>query len=68
MKARLAKVNYQINRSVLIMINKVAAEFEHRCNLGSKPIYHLEAFVTRFMSDYKSFNDQFKDDFDDDDF
>ena len=50
------------------MINKVAAEFEHRCNLGSKPIYHLEAFVTRFMSDYKSFNDQFKDDFDDDDF
>jgi len=47
---------------------KVAAEFEHRCNLGSKPIYHLEAFVTRFMADYKSFNDQFTEDFDDDDF
>ena len=45
---------------------KVAAEFEHRCNLGTKPIYHLEAFVTRFMADYKSFNDQFTDDWDDD--
>ena len=47
---------------------QVAAEFEHRCNLGSKPIYHLEAFFTRFMADFKSFNDQFTDDFDDDDF
>ena len=49
-------------------IFQVAAEFEHRCNLGSKPIYHLEAFFTRFMADFKSFNDQFTDDFDDDDF
>jgi replication factor C subunit 3/5 len=55
-----------IDSSMKSRLAKVAAEFEHRCNLGSKPIYHLEAFVTRFMSDYKSFNDQFKDDFDDD--
>lgn len=45
---------------------KTAAEFEHRCNLGTKPIYHLEAFVARFMSDYKSFMDEFTSDFDDD--
>jgi len=45
---------------------KTAAEFEHRSNLGTKPIYHLEAFVTRFMADYKSFMDEFTADFDDD--
>jgi replication factor C subunit 3/5 len=45
---------------------KTAAEFEHRSNLGTKPIYHLEAFVTRFMADYKSFIDEFTSDFDDD--
>ena len=47
---------------------KAAAEFEHRCNLGSKPIYHLEAFVARFMADYKSFMDEFIDDMDEDEF
>ena len=52
----------------ILIFFQVAAEFEHRCNLGSKPIYHLEAFFTRFMADFKSFNDQFTDDFDDDDF
>ena len=69
MKARLAKVKilliFVIGNSSIF---QVAAEFEHRCNLGSKPIYHLEAFFTRFMADFKSFNDQFTDDFDDDDF
>ncbi|CBY21333.1 unnamed protein product [Oikopleura dioica] len=47
---------------------KAAAEFEHRSNLGSKPIYHLEAFVARFMADYKSFLDEFVDDMDEDEF
>jgi replication factor C subunit 3/5 len=47
---------------------KAAAEFEHRSNLGSKPIYHLEAFVARFMCDYKSFMDEFCDDMDEDEF
>ena len=34
---------------------KLAAEFEHSMQLGSKPILHLEAFVAGFMSDYKQF-------------
>ena len=34
---------------------KDAAAFEHRMNLGSKPIYHLEAFVAKFMATYKEF-------------
>ena len=31
-----------------------AALFEHRLQEGQKPIFHLEAFVARFMSEYKS--------------
>ncbi len=30
-----------------------AAYFEHRIQLGQKPIIHLEAFVARFMAIYK---------------
>ena len=30
-----------------------AAFYEHRMNTGSKPIFHLEAFVAKFMAVYK---------------
>ncbi|VDP29754.1 unnamed protein product [Soboliphyme baturini] len=36
-------------------VTSCAAEFEHRLRLGSKAIYHLEAFVAKFMSVYKKF-------------
>ncbi|KFM24547.1 Replication factor C subunit 3 [Auxenochlorella protothecoides] len=32
-----------------------AAFFEHRLQEGSKAIFHIEAFVARFMADYKNF-------------
>lgn len=32
-----------------------AAFYEHQLNLGSKEIFHLEAFVARFMSLYKQY-------------
>uniref|UniRef100_A0A7S2XUU0 Replication factor C C-terminal domain-containing protein n=1 Tax=Fibrocapsa japonica TaxID=94617 RepID=A0A7S2XUU0_9STRA len=32
-----------------------AAVYEHRMQIGSKDIYHLEAFVAKFMSIYKKF-------------
>jgi replication factor C subunit 3/5 len=32
---------------------KWAAFYEHRLQLGTKPIFHLEAFVAKFMSIYK---------------
>jgi hypothetical protein len=32
-----------------------AAEYEHRLHLGTKAVYHLEAFVAKFMSIYKKF-------------
>ena len=32
-----------------------AAYFEHRLQTGQKAIYHIEAFVARFMAIYKRF-------------
>ena len=36
-------------------VTQFAAFFEHRLQLGSKAIYHLEAFVAKFMAVYKKF-------------
>jgi len=33
-----------------------AAIYEHRMQAGSKPIFHIEAFLARFMSCYKKFS------------
>uniref|UniRef100_A0AAX7UDH8 Replication factor C subunit 3 n=1 Tax=Astatotilapia calliptera TaxID=8154 RepID=A0AAX7UDH8_ASTCA len=33
----------------------IAAYYEHRLQLGSKAIYHLEAFTAKFMAIYKKF-------------
>ncbi|GAV03746.1 hypothetical protein RvY_14129 [Ramazzottius varieornatus] len=38
-----------------------AAEYEHRLQLGSKAIYHLEAFIAKFMSLYKRYVDNMMD-------
>ncbi|KAL6523348.1 Subunit of heteropentameric Replication factor C (RF-C) [Orobanche gracilis] len=32
-----------------------AAHYEHRLRLGQKAIFHLEAFIAKFMSIYKGF-------------
>ncbi|XP_034829009.1 replication factor C subunit 3 [Maniola hyperantus] len=32
-----------------------AAQYEHRMRLGNKPIFHIEAFVAKFMAIYKKF-------------
>ncbi|KAG8584948.1 hypothetical protein GDO81_004837 [Engystomops pustulosus] len=36
-------------------VAQMAAHYEHRLQLGSKAIYHLEAFVAKFMAIYKRF-------------
>ncbi|CAK9801447.1 Replication factor C subunit 3 [Anthophora plagiata] len=46
-----------------IKIATVAAEYEHKMHRGSKPIFHLEAFVARFMAIYKKFIDSSVEDF-----
>lgn len=35
-----------------------AAFFQHRLQLGQKAIYHLEAFVAKFMAIYKRFMEE----------
>jgi len=44
-----------LDSQMKVEITKHAAEYEHRLQLGSKPIFHLEAFVAKFMSVYKKF-------------
>jgi replication factor C subunit 3/5 len=34
---------------------QLCAYYEHRMKLGNKEIYHLEAFVAKFMAVYKRF-------------
>lgn len=36
-------------------VTQLAAYYEHRLQLGSKAIYHIEAFIAKFMSVYKKF-------------
>ncbi|MCL4125582.1 UNVERIFIED_CONTAM: hypothetical protein GTU68_002832 [Idotea baltica] len=39
-------------------VTKMAAYHEHRLQLGSKAIYHIEAFIAAFMSIYKKFMEE----------
>ena len=41
----------------------MAAQYEHRLTKGNKPIYHLEAFVAKFMSLYMKFVEETMGDF-----
>ena len=36
-------------------VTQLAAHYEHQLQLGSKAIFHLEAFTAKFMSIYKKF-------------
>lgn len=58
------KCGIEINAEVL----SFASLYEHRMQLGSKPIFHLEAFVAHFMNVYKRYGTQAADlmDVDDD--
>lgn len=47
-----------------IEITEAAAECEARMNKGSKSIFHLEAFVAKFMNIYKKFMDAAMEGFD----
>jgi replication factor C subunit 3/5 len=36
-------------------IIEFAADYEHRMRIGSKPIFHLEAFCAKIMSVYAGY-------------
>ena len=44
-------------------VTQLAAYYEHRLQLGQKTIYHLEAFVAKFMAIYKRFLEESMGDF-----
>ena len=45
---------------MLLKVVQWAAFYEHRIALGSKEIFHLEAFIAKFMAIYKKYlNDMF---------
>ncbi|KAL3317583.1 Subunit of heteropentameric Replication factor C (RF-C), partial [Cichlidogyrus casuarinus] len=41
------------DQTLKLQLLPLAANFDHRMHLGSKPIFHLEAFVVHFMSLHK---------------
>jgi replication factor C subunit 3/5 len=47
----LAGVDMTMQRELV----KQATFYDHRLRLGNKPIFHLEAFVAKFMSLYKRY-------------
>jgi replication factor C subunit 3/5 len=51
LKELLAMSDSQMKTDVV----QIAAEFEHKMNLGDKQIFYLEAFVIKFMALYKRF-------------
>ncbi|RXN04297.1 replication factor C subunit 3 [Labeo rohita] len=44
-------------------VAQMAAYYEHRLQLGNKAVYHLEAFVAKFMAIYKKFMEDGLDNF-----
>lgn len=40
------------------VIVEIAADLEHKMNLGDKEIFYLESFVVKFMSEYKKYIDK----------
>lgn len=45
----------KIDSSLCPKVSAAAAEYESRMHQGSKPIFHLEAFVARFLCIYQDF-------------
>nr|XP_040137847.1 replication factor C subunit 3 [Ictidomys tridecemlineatus] len=55
MKGLLSELLHNCDGQLKAEVAQMAAYYEHRLQLGSKAIYHLEAFVAKFMALYKKF-------------
>lgn len=49
LKTLTLKLVPKIDEALKSEVIKWSAFYEHRCKTGSKPIFHLEAFVAKFM-------------------
>ena len=54
MKELLSSCDEQLKPKIIGM----AADLEHKMNLGDKQIFYLESFVVKFMSEYKKYLDK----------
>ncbi|XP_033864099.2 replication factor C subunit 3 [Acipenser ruthenus] len=55
MKGLLSELLSNCDGQLKAEVAQMAAYYEHRLQLGNKAIYHLEAFVAKFMAIYKKF-------------
>ncbi|KAK2170105.1 hypothetical protein LSH36_4g05070 [Paralvinella palmiformis] len=55
MKGLLKELTSNCDGQLKCEITQLAAAYEHSLQLGQKSIYHLEAFVAKFMAIYKRF-------------
>lgn len=55
MKGLLEELISNCDGQLKMEVVQSAAYFEHRLQLGQKPIFHMEAFVAKFMAIYKRF-------------
>ncbi|NXP70500.1 RFC3 factor, partial [Ramphastos sulfuratus] len=62
MKGLLTELLHNCDGQLKGEVAQMAAFYEHRLQLGSKAIYHLEAFVAKFMAIYKKFMEDGLDD------
>lgn len=60
LKTLVGELMSNLDDSVKLQVIEWAAFYEHRIAMGSKDIFHLEAFVAKFMAIYKKYlNDLF---------
>ncbi|XP_042437740.1 replication factor C subunit 5 isoform X1 [Zingiber officinale] len=55
LKKLLSELLKKLDSELKLEVCHWAAYYEHRMRLGQKAIFHIEAFVAKFMSIYKSF-------------
>jgi len=55
LKQLAAELMNKVDTEVQMELISWATLYEHRIHLGSKPIYHIEAFIARFMSVYSHY-------------
>jgi len=55
LKVLLKEILKRVDDSLKPHVVEAAAYYEHRLQLGSKPIFHLEAFIVKVMAIYKRY-------------
>ena len=49
------ELSKKVDTELKVKIAEAAAYYEHRMHMGQKPIFHIEAFIAKFMAMYKRY-------------